>query len=232
MRILAIVPARGGSKRVPGKNIRMFCGKPLIQWSLDFAAAIEWLDAIEVSTDDKDIAACCAKAGYLPARLRPAHLATDDASSVDVVLDMLDWQAGKGVHFDAVALFQPTTPIRKKEHWESARRLLADEQCDAVVGFGPARSHPLLTYREDENGLMNPFLPSSKSLRAQDLEPAFAINGALYLIRADVLRKTRTFFPPATRAVKMTDIAHNLDIDTEFDWQFSEWVTNNFCGEK
>jgi CMP-N-acetylneuraminic acid synthetase len=232
MRILAIVPARGGSKRLPGKNIRMFCGKPLIQWSLDFAAAIEWLDAIEVSTDDEDIAACCAMAGHLPARLRPAHLATDEATSVDVVLDMLDWQADKGVHFDAVALFQPTTPIRKKEHWESARRLLIDEQCDAVVGFGPARSHPLLTYREGENGLMTSFLPSSKSLRAQDLEPAFAINGSLYLIRTDVLRKARTFFPPATRAVKMMEIVHNLDIDTEFDWQFSEWVTNNFCGEK
>ncbi len=231
MRTLAIVPARGGSKRLPGKNIRVLHGKPLIQWSLDFAAEIDWFDAVEVSTDDADIAACCATVGHPPERLRPAQLATDEATSVDVVVDMLNWKAGKGEYFDAVALLQPTTPVRDKEHWENAHRLLAEGQCDAVVGFGPARNHPLLTYRADESGRMFPFLSSDASLRAQDLEPAFVINGSLYLIRVDVLREARTFFPFATRAVKMTDVVHNLDIDTEFDWQFSEWVMNKFCGE-
>jgi CMP-N-acetylneuraminic acid synthetase len=231
MRVLAIIPARGGSKRLPGKNIRRLRGLPLIQWTLDFAT-IEQFDTIEISTDDAAIAECCASLAYPVTRLRPARLATDEASTASVVLEMLEWKASRGEYFDLVALLQPTTPIRDREHWDRAFALISEGNCDAVVGFGPAASHPHLTFKRNENNTMIPFMAPPASLRAQDLEPAFVVNGSMYLIRTDVLKREETFFPSRTMAVEMLGAPENLDIDTEFDWLFAEWIIEHFYGRK
>lgn len=232
MRVLAIIPARGGSKRLPGKNIRRLHGLPLIQWTLDFAASIEQFDAIEISTDDPAIAECCAALAYPVTRLRPAGLATDEASTASVVLDVLEWKAAQGEYFDVVALLQPTTPVRMREHWARAFELLARDDCDAVVGFGPAVNHPHLTFKSGGNGVMIPFMAPPASLRAQDLEPAFVVNGSMYLVRTDVFKREENFFPPRTMGVEMPGVLENLDIDTEFDWLFVEWVIKNFYDKK
>jgi len=229
MRILAIIPARGGSKRLPGKNVRSLHGRPLIHWSIDFARSIEWFTDVEVSTDDAGIAQCCAAAGLTVARLRPENLATDEANSVSVVLDVLDWKAAQGEHFDLVALLQPTTPVRASRHWEEALRLISDEGHDAAIGVGPAAAHPYLTFRMASSHALTPWISDRPaSLRAQDLEPALAVNGSLYLIKTDVLQKTKTFMPAATAGVVMDAPLDNLDIDTEFDWLVAEQAIHYF----
>ncbi len=229
MRVLAVIPARGGSKRLPGKNTRLFCGKPLIQWSIDFAQSVDWFTSVEVSTDSLEIAQCSAINGYSVARLRPGDLATDEASPVDVVLDILDWKASQGEAFDFIALLQPTTPVRRREHWEEALRLLQGNACDAVVGVGPAQSHPHLTFKMTHAHQLTPWVPTRPlSLRAQDLEPAVVVNGSLYFIRTVALKNEKTFMPNLTCGVLMNEPTENLDIDTKFDWLVAEQAVAHF----
>ncbi|OGB20910.1 MAG: hypothetical protein A3I66_20140 [Burkholderiales bacterium RIFCSPLOWO2_02_FULL_57_36] len=229
MRVLAIIPARGGSKRLPGKNIKPLHGKPLIQWSIDFAKSISWFTDIEVSTDSDDIAQCCADAGQLVTRRRPSDLATDEASSVDVVLDMLNWKAAQGEEFDLIALLQPTTPVRCRDHWDEALSLLQSSEHDAVVGVGPAQSHPHLTFKIGQSRQLLPWIETRpSSLRAQDLEPAVVVNGSLYLIRTNALKSEKTFMPHLTSGVIMNAPVDNLDIDTEFDWLVAEQAIEYF----
>jgi CMP-N,N'-diacetyllegionaminic acid synthase len=233
MRVLAIIPARGGSKRLPGKNIRPLHGRPLIQWSIDFARSVEWFTSVEVSTDSTDIVQCCATAGQTVARLRPGNLATDEASSVDVALDVLNWKVSQGQEFDLIALLQPTTPVRAREHWDEALRLLGGAKHDAVVGVGPAQSHPHLTFRMGQSRQLEPWIAERPvSLRAQDLEPALVVNGSLYLIRTSVLQREKTFMPQLTAGVDMNAPLENLDIDTEFDWLVAEKAIEYFRGRQ
>lgn len=229
MRVLAVIPARGGSKRLPGKNTRIFCGKPLIQWSIDFAQSIDWFSSIEVSTDSYEIAQRCAVNGYSIERLRPQNLATDEASSVDVALDVLEWKASQGEEFDIIALLQPTTPVRRRKHWEDALRLLQGNSCDAVVGVGPAHSHPYLAFKMAQTYQLAPWISARPpSLRGQDLEPAVVVNGSLYLIRTDALKNEKTFMPNLTCGVLMSESVENLDIDTQFDWLVAEQAVAHF----
>ncbi len=223
MRTLAIIPARGGSKRLPGKNIRSLHGKPLIQWSIDFARSIQWFDAIEVSTDSREIQQCCNSVGQAVERFRPEDLATDEASSVDVVLDVLRWKESQGEYFDLIALLQPTTPVRHRSHWDDALDLLKDGGNDAVIGVGPVQTHPHLVFKWDDAQTLAPWDKNRPlALRSQDLEPAVSVNGSLYLIRTSALINERSFMPPLTAGILMREPLYNLDIDTEFDWLMAE----------
>jgi CMP-N,N'-diacetyllegionaminic acid synthase len=229
MRTLAVIPARGGSKRLPGKNIRPLCGKPLIHWSIEFARSVDWITTIEVSTDSIEIAESCKIASQPVTRLRPQVLATDEATSASVALELLDWKALQGEEYDLVALLQPTTPYRRAEHWQQALNLLRDKHYDAVVGVGPAENHPYLTFKTNQAQELVPWiLDRPASLRAQDLEPALVVNGSLYLIKTEVLRKGKTFMPPFSGGVIMSDPLENLDIDTEFDLLVAEQTISSF----
>jgi CMP-N,N'-diacetyllegionaminic acid synthase len=229
MRTLAIIPARGGSKRLPGKNIRALHGKPLIQWSIDFALSLNCFDAIEVSTDSREIQQCCNLGGKIVDRLRPEYLATDEANSVDVALDILSWKESQGEYFDLLALLQPTTPVRHKSHWKEAFSILKETSNDAVIGVGSAHTHPHLAFKWGEKQALVPWdVNRPHALRAQDLAPAVAVNGSLYLIRTDALRREKSFLPPLTAGVFMSHPLDNLDIDTEFDWLVAEQAIQYF----
>lgn len=224
MRTLAVIPARGGSKRLPGKNIRRLGDKPLIAWTIDFAKSVPWFDEIQVSTDSMEIAAVCAEHGIAVTRLRPAELATDEADSVDVVLDLLNWRRAEGVEFDAVALLQPTTPIRLIQRWDAARELL-NSGCEGAIGISPAETHPFLAFHDSADGYLEPWVSNpDKITRSQDFPPAYAVNGALYLTRVDALMKQRSFFPRKCRPVLCTEHVENIDIDTPFDWRVAEML--------
>jgi CMP-N-acetylneuraminic acid synthetase len=229
MKTLALIPARGGSKRLPGKNIRKFLGKPLIHWSIEFARQDRLFDRVVVSTDSEEIAQSCNLAGLDVPFLRPPELATDTASTVDVAAEVLLQEERVGRSYDLVALLQPTSPLREVTRWQSAFQLMDQEDCDAVVGVSPVRDHPLHVFKQLSDGSLMPWSDSSGlKLRTQDLPPAFRVNGSLYLIRASVLRQERSFFPQRTLGVVCGDPWEDLDIDTEADWVVGEALADYY----
>ncbi len=225
MRILALIPARGGSKRLPGKNIRLLGGKPLIVWSIDVAGSIAEICDILVSTDDPAIAAVCKDAGALVPWLRPAELATDTASSVDVALHALDWYEAKRGAVDGILLLQPTSPFRTVDTIKRAIGIFEKERGrHPVVSVSPASCHPAWCFRCTSNRI-NPFLGwETIERRSQDLEPAWMLNGAIYLIDPGQLRNNRVFLTADTRPLLMTDECEGIDIDTNSDWNVAKAV--------
>lgn len=222
MRILAVIPARGGSKRLPGKNIRMLGDKPLIVWSIDAAKGIPEICDILVSTDSSEIAEICKKSGVLVPWLRPAELATDTASSVDVAIHALDWYESKYGTVDGLLLLQPTSPFRTKETICTGIALFAKHGHSSVVGVSPTRIHPLWTFKI-EGGLLVPFIPGTGlETRSQDLPPAFVVNGSLYLSTPLKLRNKKTFLGVGSEALIMESAQETIDIDSKKDFQFAE----------
>jgi CMP-N,N'-diacetyllegionaminic acid synthase len=218
---LAIVPARAGSKRLPNKNHRLLLGRPLVLWTVDFALSHGGFDLVVVSTDSPEIAALAHEAGAHVPWLRPAYLATDTATSIDVVLHAVDKMAAEARIFDRVALLQPTSPIRFTQRWTHAAKLL-DKGAPAAIGVRSALSHPYWTYFLDDQELLAPYFPNCLTMRSQDLPTAYVPNGALYLSKVDALRLHRSFTPPGTRGVVCSEVLESVDIDTEEDWLEAE----------
>ncbi|MGX9565683.1 acylneuraminate cytidylyltransferase family protein [Pseudomonas viciae] len=218
MRILAIVPARGGSKRLPGKNVKILGGRPLIAWTLQAALDSQVILETLVSTDDPTIAEVAQRYGGVVPGLRPAHLATDTASSVDVVLHVLnDFETQHGA-VDGVMLLQPTSPFRTAESIRQAVALFHQDRSRPVVSVCAASIHPAWCFRF-ENGAMEPFMGWEPLVqRSQDLEPAFTLNGSIYLIAPQVLREQQRFLCPGTVPLVIPDGVESLDIDTADDW--------------
>lgn len=229
MKTLAIIPARGGSKRLLGKNVRPFLGRPLLHWSIDFARGLGLFDELQVSTDDEGIAQCARDAGLAVPALRPPELATDTAGSADVAIDLLRKAKAQGRDFDWVALLQPTSPLREPLRWQGAFALARAGGCDAVVGVSPVRDHPAHVLRMQDDSALTPW-GGAEGLRqrTQDLPPAVRVNGSLYLIRSAVLIAQGTFFPPATRGVLCEQPWEDVDIDTEADWVVAEALARHY----
>lgn len=220
-RTVALIPARAGSKRVPGKNLRSFLGKPLIQWSIEFAVNYERFDHVLVSTDSSDIAAIAESAGAHAPWMRPASLATDTATTYDVAMHALNALKESGACFDQLALLQPTTPLRRRNRWDEAFAVLG-AGAHAAVGVRSVEHHPYWTYLIGEDGFMHACYPAQRHRRSQDLPAAFIVSGALYLIKVDALIQDKSFVPSGTCPVLCRDPAECVDIDTEGDWAAAE----------
>jgi N-acylneuraminate cytidylyltransferase len=216
--------ARGGSKRLPGKNIRILGDKPLIVWSIDAAKDIPEICDILISTDDKDIATVCEAAGAYVPWLRPSHLATDTSSSVDSALHALDWYEEKKGKVDGLLLLQPTSPFRTKKTVLRGIELFRNNSLKTVVGISPAHTHPMWTLKM-EDGLLVPFMSKSGfGIRSQDLPPAFEVNGSFYLIRPTLLRERRSFMAGEVVPLLIESPQEALDIDTDWDFRVGEII--------
>lgn len=223
--ILALIPARGGSKRVPGKNIRLLGGKPLIAWTIETARAVSCIDEVLVSTDDSQIAQVARDWGASVPWLRPAELATDTASSVGAIEHALAQRKRDGRIFDMLLLLQPTSPFRSTHHVEQVLRMCIDAAGAPVVAFAPARSHPAWCFTVDEGGLARPIVEGDgTSRRSQDLPPAFEITGSLYAIGTQEYQASKSFFTAKTKALVLQERHLAIDIDDEFDWLVAEAV--------
>jgi CMP-N,N'-diacetyllegionaminic acid synthase len=222
VRILAVVPARGGSKRLPGKNVRSLGGKPLIVWSIDAAREVPAICDVLVSTDDSRIAEIAVGARALVPWLRPAELATDTARSSDVAIHALDWyQTNRGT-VDGLLLLQPTSPFRSAATIARGIDEFAANGGQAVVAVSPAASHPRLMYTIAAGALV-PFMPEhDREVRSQDLSPFYVVNGALYLVSPAELERTRSIFGASAKALVIDSDFETLDIDTDFDWRIAE----------
>jgi CMP-N,N'-diacetyllegionaminic acid synthase len=224
MRILALITARGGSKRLPGKNIRLLGGKPLICWSIDVAKGIPDICDILVSTDDAAIAKVCKDAGAYVPWLRPEELAADTVSSVDVALHALDWYEAEKGPVDGILLLQPTSPFRTQKTVKRGIALFAQYSHQPVLGVSPTHAHPMWTLKMEGDYLV-PFMQNhGLETRSQDLPPAYVANGSFYLITPAGLRTYRSFSGMKTLPLLAESNKESMDIDTEWDFKLCESV--------
>lgn len=225
MKPLYIIPARGGSKGIPHKNIKPFCGKPLICYSIDCARALGADDVhIIVSTDDPRIARVAEEHGLPVPYTRPEALGGDTAGSREVMLDVMDWADGKGIEYDCVVLLQPTSPLRTPGDVRRAMELYSPDT-DMVVSVCEAASNPYYTCFEQEGpeGYLHISKGDGMYTRRQDCPKVWEYNGAVYVINSQSLRqmpmgafKKRLPSPmPSERSV---------DLDTPTDWMVAEAV--------
>lgn len=225
-RILAVVTARAGSKRVPGKNIRMMSGKPLLAWTIETAlACVSQFHALILSTEDETIATIGQEFGATVPFLRPQSLAEDKSTSLAVLQHATAFiEARDGVKMDWVLTLQPTSPLRNADDIRAAIAVADKNNCDSVVAVTEMKVHPVYAKKIDDDGFIKPFvLEEPEGLRRQDVgSSAYHRNGALYLTRRDVLMngslygsRIRAHIMPAERSV---------DIDTELDFQFAQFL--------
>jgi N-acylneuraminate cytidylyltransferase/CMP-N,N'-diacetyllegionaminic acid synthase len=222
LQILALIPARGGSKGIPGKNIRPLGGNPLLVHTFEAARKSRVFDRIILSTDDPAIADVAAQYGLDTPFIRPAHLADDRSSVVAATEHALNWLADNQCYSPTfVMLLQPTSPFRSAEDIRQCASMLNEQDTDAVISVSPCTQHPALLKKITAEGHLQP-LQESPPARRQDFSPLYALNGAIYLVRTSVLRAQRTWCPANARAYIMPR-ERSLDIDEPLDFEFAEW---------
>jgi CMP-N,N'-diacetyllegionaminic acid synthase len=232
LKILAIVPARGGSKRIPRKNIRLLGGRPLLAWTIAAAKKCPGIAEILVSTDDQRIAKVARSAGALVPWLRPPDLATDVSSSVDVCLHALDWFERAHGEVDGVLLLQPTSPFRRRATLIKGCELFATHGGNTTIGVSPAESHPLWCFQIG-GGRLHPFSSrNSLNVRSQDLIAAYVVNGMFYLITPRRLRRQRSFYGGNMIPLISEDPIERLDIDTKWDWRIATAICPKRNGKR
>ncbi len=222
-RVLGLVTARGGSKGIARKNLRLVAGRPLIAWTLDAAIASRRLTRAILSTDDPEIALVARATGVEAPFLRPAELAGDASPHFDVVCHALDWlKTNRGEIYDYVCLLQPTSPLRIGEDIDGAVDLALSRDADAVVGITVSPVKPHLLFSMDDSASLTPILqPAEGYARRQDRPSAFVLTGAIYVNRVESLRRDQTFTPSGALGYLMP-LDRSLDVDSETDLQAAE----------
>jgi CMP-N-acetylneuraminic acid synthetase len=231
--ILAIILARGGSKGIPRKNIALLAGKPLIAWTIEAAMHSPLVSRIIISTDDQEIADVSLQLGGEVPFIRPAALAQDNTTSADSFRHAILWMdQNHQLNSDYAMLLQPTSPLRTSEDIDAAIELALQSNAESVVSVCKSKSHPYWTFRLNETGklcryLEHDLLDFQKQYTArQDLPPAYALNGAIYLIKVDVFLAENTFLPDGTIPYVMPP-ERSLDIDTPWEFRLAEWILND-----
>jgi CMP-N-acetylneuraminic acid synthetase len=221
VRVLGLIPARGGSKGVPRKNIRILCGKPLFEYTAQSALASRHLSRVILSTDDEEIRESGLRCGLEAPFLRPAELASDDTPMLPVVQHAVKWAEDRGDRFDAVCLLQPTNPLRRAEDIDACIETLEQSGADSVVTVLPVPDeyNPHWVYFQTAEGAL--YLSTGEAspiTRRQDLPRAFHREGSVYVTRRDVLIVDNSLY--GRRMVGyMMDPSGVVNIDTPADWQ-------------
>ncbi|WP_417857476.1 MULTISPECIES: cytidylyltransferase domain-containing protein [Flavobacteriaceae] len=226
MKILYLIPARGGSKGLPGKNIKKLGGKALINYAIDFARNFTTDENICLSTDSFEIIDCALENNYKVPFTRPGFLSTDTATSNDVVLHAINYYESKGVFFDLLLLLQPTTPFRKKE---DLKNMLSqwDKNLDLMVSVKEPHESPYFSLFEENS---DEYLEKSKKsnyTRRQDTPKVYAFNGSLYLYNIKSLKSKPISEFKKIKKYLMEDPLYSIDIDSHFDWLVAETVIKN-----
>lgn len=232
-RVMGLITARGGSKGVPRKNVRLLAGKPLIVWTIEAAQAARRLDRLIVSTDDADIAELCRSQGVEVPFLRPGELAGDASPHADVVLHAIEWMRDHAGYLpDYLVLLQPTSPLRIAADIDSAVEIAIRRQTDAVISVTPTHNHPCLVRQIDEQGLLQPFVPCElANPRRQDLPPSYALNGAVFVYRVATILQTRSLACTSCLAYVMPE-QRSLQIDTPWEFLLCDLVARHTTGNE
>lgn len=223
MKILFLIPARGGSKGIPGKNIKPLAGKPLIYYTIDAARELAADEDICVSTDSIEIKKVVEDYGLVVPFVRPKELATDEASTEEVIRQALNFYHNRGVKYDLIVLLQPTSPLRKGIHIKEALERFTEGK-GMVVSVKETKSNPYYILFE-ENG--KGFLEKSKEgnfTRRQDCPRVYELNGAIYII--EVRKFIKSGLKDINRIKYCMDEESSVDIDSKLDWLVCEAILN------
>jgi len=219
---LAIIPARGGSKRLPRKNVLDLAGKPLIAWSIEAGLNSKYIDKVVVSSDYAEILAVSKK--YSAESItRPEELASDTATTFDAIKHTID----NVEQYDYIVLLQATSPLRDTKHIDEAIELLESKNADAVVSVCEMDHSPLWSNTLDESLSMQGFLRDEVlNKRSQDLEKYFRLNGAIYICRTGKLLEEKSFFLKENIYAYKMNRESSIDIDEEIDFKIAEVLIN------
>ncbi|MCH8966507.1 MAG: acylneuraminate cytidylyltransferase family protein [Planctomycetes bacterium] len=225
LEVVGLITARGGSKGIPRKNVRLLAGKPLIAWTIETALDSRYLARVILSSDDEEIMETAREWGAEVLFKRPAKLARDDSSHMAVVRHFVKWlKEHEGYRPDYVMVLQPPCPFRSSADIDRAIELAQKKNADAVVSVAQATHHPYLTRRMTEAGTLSEFVSCEPAYaRRQDLPPAYALNGAIYLNRCDSLGQHQTLVPEGSYGFIMPP-ERSLDIDTPWDFHVAELI--------
>ncbi|MFI3199915.1 MAG: pseudaminic acid cytidylyltransferase [Eubacteriales bacterium] len=220
MNAIAIITARGGSKRIPRKNIKEFLGKPIIEYSIDAALQSKLFEEVMVSTDDEEIADIARKAGAVVPFYRSANTSNDFATTADVILEVLAEYEKLGQRFEYVCCLYPTAPFIKAKRLEEGMLHLEREGCDGVIpivaySFPPQRS---VVVRE---GRIKANSPDDMRKRSQDLETYYHDSGQFYCVRVDAFVREKSLMMENTQPIILSELEVQ-DIDTQKDWEVAE----------
>ncbi len=225
MKILVIIPARGGSKGIPHKNIKPLDGKPLIYYTIDEAREIVCDEDICVSTDDPEIIKCVEVYGLKVPFVRPEELATDKAGTYEVLLHALNFYEKQGRHYDVILLLQNTSPFRKAEQIKEALKLYTPD-VDMVVSVKECAANPYYcVFEEDNSGYLHVCKGDGNIFRRQDAPKVYEYNGAIYIMNSETL-KTTHMHKMQKRVKYVMDDLSSFDLDTMWDWEMAESIIN------
>jgi len=221
MKSLAIIPARGGSKRIPGKNIKNFLGKPIISYSIQQALESKLFDTVMVSTDSKEIAEVAEAYGASIPFLRSNENSDEFATTVDVLLEVLNEYKKKGISFDIICCIYPTTPMIEFEVLKRAYDKMIYDNLDTVFPVLKFSYPPQRAITLDENHIVRLQHPELKNTRSQDLEELYHDAGQFYWVKTDPFLKTKNLWPERTGVVVLSEMDAQ-DIDNIDDWKLAE----------
>ena len=225
--ITALIPARGGSKRLPRKNVKLLAGKPLIAWTIEVAKASKYIDTIIVSTDDIEIKEVSEKYGAKVPFLRPDYLSNDTASSFDVIKHSIQFLKLEDEN-NLIVLLQPTSPLRTAEELDQAIEYFVAKQALGVVSVSECEHSPLWSNTLPKNNSMEDFIrPKVKGKRSQDLPKYYRLNGSIYIYKAQSLLKNNSIFSDETVFAFETSAYNSIDIDLEFDFRIAETIMSD-----
>jgi CMP-N,N'-diacetyllegionaminic acid synthase len=228
LNIVAVIPARGGSKGLLGKNIVLLMGKPLICYTIEAAKNSKYLTRIIVSTDDEKIAKISKESGAEVPFLRPTDLAKDETPSLPVVQHAVKYiENAESCIMDVVVLLQPTSPLRNEKYIDNAIEKLLKTGADSVITVCKVKHHPYWNFIANGDSLCPLINNDANPTRRQDLPETYAPNGSVYVVRRDVLFNQNSILGKDTRAVVMP-VEESIDIDGYFDWFIAEMTLKHW----
>jgi CMP-N-acetylneuraminic acid synthetase len=226
---LAIIPARYGSKGIPRKNVVDFCGKPMIQYTLEAALESKYIDQILVTTDDSEVLKISSNLGIINSYVRPVNLASDTAAMFDVVIHALDWfKEQNGSYPDTFILLQPTSPLRNSSDIDGAIKLFMKEQANSLISVHELSEHPYESLKLNENEWNYIDQPDKKVFRRQDYSNNFYyINGAIYILNTEFFLKNKNFLEKGISKIYEMPKIRGIDIDTILDLEIAKFLFSN-----
>ena len=215
--MIALIPARGGSKGLPGKNIKLLNGKPLIAYTIEAALKSISISAVYVSTDCAEIASVAREYGALAPDLRPDYLATDSALAIDLYQFMISEWEKEGLTVNHFMVLQPTSPLRKAEHIEEAIALFNEKKADSVVSY-TKEAHPIYWHKYITEELTFEAVFEEKLANRQSLKPSYYPNGAIYIFSKNLIQQNKYFSEKSFAYVMDRKYAVDIDYQDDFDY--------------